>query len=212
MDQGNITRIWLPLGLGLYALYFVFVRGPGPRDPERWLGLALCLIGLAGVILARYTLGRSFSIVARATELVTTGIYYRVRNPIYMSSVIFIVGLIVIVRRPALPLILVLIIPVQILRARREARVLEAKFGDAYRQYRERTLVLTGRLEHESFNPGATRVSFPISLVCGRTTSQHAQRTYSFAAVCFCRSRRWRHRSRRGPCSSPSCVHSDARR
>jgi len=139
MDRGNITRVWLPLGLGLYALYFVFVRGPGPRDPERWLGLALCLIGLTGVMLARYTLGRSFSIVAKATALVTTGIYSRIRNPVYVSGVIFIVGLIVIVRRPALCLILVIIIPMQIWRARREARVLEEKFGDAYRQYRDRT-------------------------------------------------------------------------
>ena len=141
MDRGNITRVWLPLGLGLYALYFVFVRGPGPRDPERWLGLALCLIGLTGVMLARYTLGRSFSIAAKATELVTTGIYSRIRNPIYVSGVILIVGLVVMIRRPAfwLVLVIIILIPTQIIRARREARVLEAKFGDAYRQYRDHT-------------------------------------------------------------------------
>jgi protein-S-isoprenylcysteine O-methyltransferase Ste14 len=139
LDRGSILRVGLPLVLGLYALYFVFVHGPGPRDTARWVGLALCLIGLAGVILARYTLGRSFSIAAKATELVTTGVYSRMRNPIYVSSVVFIVGLIVIVRRPVLGLILVVIIPIQIIRARSEARVLEAKFGEAYRQYRERT-------------------------------------------------------------------------
>jgi protein-S-isoprenylcysteine O-methyltransferase Ste14 len=97
------------------------------------------LVGLGGVILARYTLGRSFSIRPKATELVTTGIYSRIRNPIYVSSVIFIAGLIVTVRRPALVLLLVVIIPVQIIRARREARVLEAKFGEAYREYRRGT-------------------------------------------------------------------------
>jgi len=31
------------------------------------------------------------------------------------------------------------LVPVQIVRARREAVVLEAKFGDAYREYRKRT-------------------------------------------------------------------------
>lgn len=139
MDRGNIARVWLPLLAGLYAVYLILVRGPGPRDATRWLGLALCLAGLAGVIVSRYTLGRSFSIAAKATDLVTTGIYSRIRNPIYVSSVIFILGLIVIVRRPVLGLILLIVIPMQIIRARREARVLEAKFGDAYRQYRERT-------------------------------------------------------------------------
>jgi protein-S-isoprenylcysteine O-methyltransferase Ste14 len=134
-----MLRIWLPLVLGLYALSFVFLHGPGPRDTARWVALALCLTGLSGVILARYTLGRSFSLAAKATQLVTTGIYSRIRNPIYVSGVIFIAGLIVMVRRPLLGLILVIIIPVQILRARREAQVLEAKFGDAYRRYRDRT-------------------------------------------------------------------------
>jgi protein-S-isoprenylcysteine O-methyltransferase Ste14 len=36
-------------------------------------------------------------------------------------------------------LALLVIIPVQILRARRESRVLEEKFGEEYREYRRRT-------------------------------------------------------------------------
>ena len=141
LDRGSILRVWLPLLLVLYCLYFEFEHGPGARDLARWIGLALSLLGLVGVIVARYTLGRSFSVAAKATELVTTGIYSRIRNPIYVSGAILMVGLIVMVRRPAFWLVLaiVIIIPTQILRARREARVLEAKFGDAYRQYRERT-------------------------------------------------------------------------
>jgi protein-S-isoprenylcysteine O-methyltransferase Ste14 len=35
--------------------------------------------------------------------------------------------------------VLLLIITVQIIRARREARILEAAFGDAYREYRRHT-------------------------------------------------------------------------
>jgi protein-S-isoprenylcysteine O-methyltransferase Ste14 len=132
-------RVWLPLLTGLVASYAIFVLGPGPRDAIRWLGLALCLTGLSGVIVARATLGRSFSVRAKATELVTTGIYSRIRNPIYVSAVIFFLGLILIVRRPVLGLLLLVIIPMQVIRARREAQVLEAKFGDAYRQYRRGT-------------------------------------------------------------------------
>lgn len=138
-DRGSILRVWLPLLAGLYAIYATFVLGPGPHDATRWLGLALCLIGLSGVIVGRATLGRSFSVMARATGLVTTGIYSRIRNPIYISSVTLIMGLILIVRRPVIALLLVVIIPIQIIRARREAAVLEAKFGDAYREYRKRT-------------------------------------------------------------------------
>ncbi|MGA2360273.1 MAG: isoprenylcysteine carboxylmethyltransferase family protein [Terriglobales bacterium] len=139
MDRGTIWRVWLPLLAGLWALGFVFQFGPGPHGLARWLGLLLGFIGLGGVILSRYTLGRSFSVVPKATELVTSGIYSRIRNPIYVSGMIFLVGIVLILWRPELLIILLVLIPVQIIRARREAAVLEAKFGDAYREYRKRT-------------------------------------------------------------------------
>jgi protein-S-isoprenylcysteine O-methyltransferase Ste14 len=141
MDRGTLWRVWLPLLAGLWAVGWIFLygHGPGPHGPVRWIGLLLALIGLAGVILARYTLGRSFSVAPKATALVTTGIYSRIRNPIYVSGEIFLVGMALIVGRPVLLVILLLLIPIQILRARREAAVLEARFGDAYREYRKRT-------------------------------------------------------------------------
>jgi len=139
MDLGTIWRVWLPLVAGVWAMGEIFRFGPGPHGVARWVGLVLGLIGLAGVIVARYTLGRSFSIAAKARALVTTGIYSRIRNPIYVSGVIFVVGLVLMVGRPILLAILVVIIPMQIVRARREARVLEEKFGEEYREYRRRT-------------------------------------------------------------------------
>ena len=139
MNWGSTLRVWLPLLLGLCFLYMLFESRLGPHDMTGWIGVALSLVGLGAVILARYTLGRSFSISAKATELVTTGIYSRIRNPIYVFGMVYVLGLVFILRNPVLALILVLLIPIQIIRARREARVLEAKFGEAYRQYRART-------------------------------------------------------------------------
>ena len=71
--------------------------------------------------------------------LVTRGIYSRVRNPIYVSGAIFIAGLVLIMRVPWLWLALVVVVIVQVFRARQETRVLEAKFGDEYRRYRKQT-------------------------------------------------------------------------
>src|SRR5664279_3439208 len=102
MDRGTIWRVWLPLIAGLWALVAIFKAGPGPHGAARWAGLVLGLIGLAGVIVARYTLGRSFSIAAKARALVTRGIYSRIRNPIYVSGVIFLIGLAVMMWMPAL--------------------------------------------------------------------------------------------------------------
>ena len=139
MDRGTILRVWLPLVAGLCALSIIFHSGSGPHGLARLVGLLLGLIGLGGVVLSRYTLGRSFSIAPKATALVTSGIYSRIRNPIYFSGVVFVAGAVLIMGRPKLLAILLVVIPLQIIRARREAAVLEAKFGDAYREYRQHT-------------------------------------------------------------------------
>ena len=139
MDRGTILRVWLPLVAGLWGLGWVFQFGPGPHGLARLIGLLFGLIGLAGVILSRYTLGRSFSVAPKATALVTSGIYSRIRNPIYVCGAIFLLGLVLIVWMPYLPIVLLVLVLMQIIRARREAAVLEAKFGDAYREYRKGT-------------------------------------------------------------------------
>ena len=137
MDWETIRRVWMPLPVGLWALDVLFRKSP--HDGLRWLGLCLGLAGFVGVILARYTLGRSFSVAPKATALVTNGIYSRIRNPIYISGMVCVTGALLMLRQPSLWSVLLLAIPIQIIRARREAQVLEAKFGDAYRDYRRRT-------------------------------------------------------------------------
>ena len=50
-----------------------------------------------------------------------------------------IAGAFIYLQRPLLLLLVVLLIPMQVKRARKEAQVLEEKFGDAYRNYKSKT-------------------------------------------------------------------------
>src|SRR3954467_9627161 len=120
MEKGSLVRVWLPLVAGLWVLGVLFLEGRGPHDELRVVGLVVGLFGLAGVILSRYTLGRSFSVRAKATTLVTTGIYSRIRNPIYVSAMFFVIGICLLARIPYLWILPVVIIPLQIIRARAE--------------------------------------------------------------------------------------------
>jgi len=121
-----------------FILWLVFSM-PGPWDWQRGLGVALMLVGVAGIATARYQLGKSFSLAPKARELVTRGIYSKIRNPIYVSGAVMLAGFVLVLHRPVLWLVLLALIVMQTLRARREARVLETAFGDAYREYRRKT-------------------------------------------------------------------------
>jgi protein-S-isoprenylcysteine O-methyltransferase Ste14 len=135
-------QIYIFTGLQIVAvsalLWFV-LTGPGAWNVQRYVGTLLILAGIGFIALARYQLGKSFSVKPEAHKLITTGLYSKIRNPIYVFGMVLIMGVILVLQRPALWLVLVVALIAQTIRARREARVLEAAFGDAYREYRRKT-------------------------------------------------------------------------
>jgi protein-S-isoprenylcysteine O-methyltransferase Ste14 len=102
-------------------------------------GAAIAGVSLVLLIVARLQLGSAFSIQAKARKLVTTGIYSRIRNPIYVFGGIFILGVSLLVENWELALLVVVLVPMQVARARKEARVLSAAFGDEYARYKAGT-------------------------------------------------------------------------
>ena len=130
----------LSLILIIVALCFFLPRYlREPWTPLRTAGAIVALASLSLIVLARIQLGRSFSVRAKATRLVTTGLYSRLRNPIYTFGCFFFLGLAMFIPAWWLLLALVIVIPMQVVRSRREAAVLEATFGDEYRRYRQQT-------------------------------------------------------------------------
>ena len=124
-----------------FAICLVFYVGRNsPWTSRHIAGAVLLAIGFIGWLTARLQIREFFAVTAQAQGLVTTGIYSKIRNPIYFFGVILFVGMALYLTLPWwVLLVLLLIIFMQVLRARNEARVLEAKFGDAYRQYRSKT-------------------------------------------------------------------------
>jgi len=111
----------------------------GPWSTMRWIGFAMILFGFAMWSVAHVQLGTSFSATAQARKLVTHGIYSKVRNPIYVFGSIALAGVCLFIEMPIILLAFLLLIPIQILRARKEAQVLENAFGEDYRAYRKNT-------------------------------------------------------------------------
>lgn len=123
----------------LGAFVFAKLALSYPATPWRIVGLAIAIPSFLLLVLARIQLGRAFRVQAKATTLVTAGIYSRIRNPIYIFGGLLITGVIVWAQRPLWLLVFIVLVPLQIVRARNEARVLEAEFGEAYLEYKRKT-------------------------------------------------------------------------
>lgn len=134
MNLNIVTLAIIVVAMPLLVLQF---WGP-PWTAMRIAGVAIGILCFLLLALARIQLGRAFSVQAKATTLVTTGLYSRIRNPIYVFGGLGIAGFMLWANQPWLLLIFVLA-PIQVWRSRVEARVLEEKFGAEYVEYKKKT-------------------------------------------------------------------------
>ena len=135
------SEVWFITLAPLIGITLVLVLGArlAPWTVPRIVGLVLTIVGIVPLTIARFNLGDSFSIAPEARKLVTHGIYSRIRHPVYVFSPIIIAGIALYLGIAWLLIALVVVIPLQIARARREGQVLEARFGEEYRAYRRKT-------------------------------------------------------------------------
>jgi protein-S-isoprenylcysteine O-methyltransferase Ste14 len=122
-----------------FAILMIATFHKAAWTPQRIAGATIVVVGLALLTVARFQLGNSFSITPQARRLVTHGLYSRIRHPVYIFGWLAISGLILYFNQPKFLLIMVLLVPMQVARARAEERVLAQHFGEAYTAYRAGT-------------------------------------------------------------------------
>jgi protein-S-isoprenylcysteine O-methyltransferase Ste14 len=130
--------LWI-LAAGAAWVYAVFALHGRTWTTHAIAGVAIMAPAYCLWALARLQLGTSFAISPQAKELVTRGLYAKIQNPVYVFNAIFYAGLFVFFGQPALFSFFLVLFPLQYVRIRAERSALEAKFGDAYREYRKRT-------------------------------------------------------------------------
>jgi protein-S-isoprenylcysteine O-methyltransferase Ste14 len=114
-------------------------RAGAPLAAYQIIGVAVAIPAFCLWALARVQIRKSFAVSAQAKELVTHGLYSKIQNPVYVFGAVVIAGMIAYLNQPRFFLLFLIVLPVQWVRIRNERHALEAKFGEAYREYRRST-------------------------------------------------------------------------
>ncbi len=135
---------------GLFVLPVIYVTTGAPQVANypfhpmlAWLGTAVFALALVGFYRTHRDLGRFWSVtleIRQTHQLVTTGVYRRVRHPMYAAFFLWAAAQALLLPNwIAGPAGLAGFGTLFALRVGREERMMEATFGDAYRAYAART-------------------------------------------------------------------------
>jgi protein-S-isoprenylcysteine O-methyltransferase Ste14 len=131
------VSIFVLLSFAILPLIILRLLSKYPHDLMTYLGIAVIIPSFMLLLIAIFQLGSSFAVTPQAKELVTTGLYSKICHPIYVFATSLFLGLAMVVQSITLYVFCVILLVRNIWRARQENRVLEDKFGDDYKAYRE---------------------------------------------------------------------------
>lgn len=143
--ERSLSRILLGLAfLAIICLAVLdHVRHPGRPVALTLLGLVLCSTAVPLGLSALRTLGRYYvpdPQLLPGQGLVTRGVYSRIRHPMYTATLLWILGLPLVIQSPWGALSsAALVLPILWFRIRQEKALLLQAFGDAYSAYQERS-------------------------------------------------------------------------
>jgi protein-S-isoprenylcysteine O-methyltransferase Ste14 len=119
--ESKSMRVPLPAIVVVTVSVVLFLFVPGVKEQPwtalRIAGAILAIVGFSMLVTARNQLGKSFAVTPQAKELVTLGLYSRIRNPIYVFADVMIFGLILVLHLYWLFAIYPLLIAMHIFRA-----------------------------------------------------------------------------------------------
>ncbi len=142
-NQKFFLNILVPL-LYLFPLVFAYLSpknfGFGIRSLV-YVGLSVGAVGVLIWIAAMWSLGSSLAVLPGTNQLVTKGIYRIFRHPIYIGIILTLTGLFLACGSVlSLVYVFVVVVPLNIYRAREEEKVLLEQLGSEYQKYKDSTL------------------------------------------------------------------------
>lgn len=140
----NIAAIVLILEiLGVFKIGTIDISESDPLYTYRLIGLLIFIVFSWLQVWAYKTLGKNYSqevIISKKQELVTSGPFKIVRHPQYVSQLLSDIGAgVTLASYLVLPMVILIQIPLFILRAILEEKLLLKRFPEEYKEYKKKT-------------------------------------------------------------------------
>ncbi len=129
----------LPLLYAILAAAFFVYTFPDDVSAHHVIGVIVTGLSFALWIVSRVQLGNAFSLAPKSKFIVSTGIYSKLRHPVYYFSITAVLGLAVYSLNAFVFVALVALILVEIIRIRAEEKLLLSSFGKQYLEYKKST-------------------------------------------------------------------------
>lgn len=123
----------------LTALYFSMVLLQASMQAHHIIGIVIVALAFILWLIARVQLGNSFTIGAHAKELVTVGLYSKLRHPVYYFSILAVTGIAIFTWSIYMTMPVILLVVIEIVRIKQEEEILEKTFGKRYINYKQTT-------------------------------------------------------------------------
>lgn len=139
MNRTTKLKLIMPILYAVLAAIFFILTWSDVSKLNHYIGVYITFLAFVLWIIARIQLGNAFSIGAKASQLVTTGLYSKLRHPVYYFSILAVLGIGVYIWSPFVFIPIVLLVGLEVYRIRNEEQVLTARFGKAYKEYKTTT-------------------------------------------------------------------------
>ncbi len=139
LNKATKLKLLIPLAYFVIAnLCFSYLLTE--KDLNRQiLGFIITDIALVFWIIARIQLGNAFSIAPKSKFLVKSGLYSKLRHPVYYFSILAVIGISVFIWNPYAWVAVVAVILLEVFRIRKEESLLQQVFGKEYVSYKQQS-------------------------------------------------------------------------
>jgi len=139
LSSASKLKLTMPILYALLCLAYFILTGPSTLLARQIIGVAIAMASFGLWILARVQLGNAFSLAPKSKFLVKSGLYGKLRHPVYYFSISAVVGIGLYVGQLWVLLPILLLCVLELIRIRKEESVLTASFGKEYETYKKQT-------------------------------------------------------------------------